>query len=73
MLFRSKCRDECNAGMVYLNGGSVAAESHLPFGGVGKSGNGYKSAAGTYRAVTEEVAVTVNYEKGKVTWCQGMK
>ena len=68
-----KCRDECNAGMVYLNGGSVAAESHLPFGGVGKSGNGYKSAAGTYRAVTEEVAVTVNYEKGKVTWCQGMK
>ena len=68
-----KCRDECNAGMIYLNGGSIAAESHLPFGGVGKSGNGYKSAAGTYRAVTEEVAVTVNYEEGKITWCQGMK
>jgi len=45
----------------------------MPFGGVGKSGNGYKSAAGTYRAVTEEAAVTVNYEQGKVTWCQGMK
>ena len=68
-----KCRDECRAGMVYLNGGSVAAESHLPFGGVGKSGNGYKSASGTYRAVTEEVAVTVNYEEGKISWCQGMK
>lgn len=65
-------REECNAGMIYLNGGSIAAESHLPFGGIGKSGNGYKSAAGTFRAVTDEVAVTLNYEKG-ITWCQGMK
>lgn len=68
-----KCRDECNYGMLYLNGGSIAAESHLPFGGVGKSGNGYKSASGTYRAVTEEVSVTTNYETGKVSWAQGMK
>lgn len=67
-----KCRDECNTGMLYLNGGSIAAESHLPFGGVGKSGNGWKSAAGTYRAVTEEIAVTTNYEHG-VSWAQGMK
>lgn len=67
-----QCRDEIQAGMIYLNGGSVAAESHLPFGGVKKSGNGHKSAAGTYRAVTNEVAVTVNYEKG-ITWAQGMK
>jgi aldehyde dehydrogenase (NAD+) len=65
-------RDECHAGMIYLNGGSVAAESHLPFGGVKKSGNGHKSAAGTYRAVTDEVAVTVNYEKG-ITWAQGLQ
>lgn len=65
-------RDECRAGMIYLNGGSVAAESHLPFGGLGKSGNGHKSAAGTYRAVTDEVAVTINHEKG-ITWAQGMK
>jgi aldehyde dehydrogenase (NAD+) len=67
-----KCRDECNCGMLYLNGGSVAAESHAPFGGVGKSGNGYKSAAGTYKAVTEEVAVTMNYEQG-ISWAQGLK
>ncbi len=65
-------REECNAGMIYLNGGSIAAESHMPFGGVGKSGNSYKSASGTYRAVTDEVAVTVNYEHG-ITWAQGMK
>jgi aldehyde dehydrogenase (NAD+) len=37
-------RDECDTGMLYINGGSVAAESHFPFGGVKKSGNGYKTA-----------------------------
>jgi len=67
-----RVRDECDTGMLYLNGGSIAAESHMPFGGVGKSGNGYKSASRTYRAVTEEIAVTVNYEDG-ISWCQGMK
>ena len=34
-------RDECDAGMIYWNGGSIAAESHLAFGGVKKSGNGF--------------------------------
>jgi len=67
-----KCRDECNTGMLYLNGGCIGAESFLPFGGVGKSGNGWKSAAGTYRAVTDEIVVTTNYERG-VSWAQGMK
>tara|TARA_Y100000034_G_C6902819_1_gene417982 strand:+ start:2093 stop:3595 length:1503 start_codon:yes stop_codon:yes gene_type:complete len=67
-----RCRDECNTGMLYLNGGSIAAESHLPFGGVGKSGNGWKSAVGTYAAVTEEIAVTTNFERG-ISWAQGMK
>jgi len=67
-----RCRDDCNAGMIYLNGGSIAAESHLPFGGLGKSGNGHKSASGTYRAVTDEVAITTNYEH-QMQWAQGMK
>ena len=67
-----RCREECDTGMLYLNGGSIAAESHLPFGGVKKSGNGYKSAAGTFRAVTEEISVTTNYEYG-MSWAQGMK
>jgi aldehyde dehydrogenase (NAD+) len=64
---------ECYTGMLYVNGGSIAAESHLPFGGVGKSGNGHRSAAGTYKSVTEEISVTVNYEEGNLSWCQGMK
>lgn len=64
---------ECNTGMLYINGGTVAAESHLPFGGIGKSGNGHKSAAGTYKVVTDEIAVTTNYQIGGIQWAQGMK
>tara|TARA_Y100001938_G_scaffold44200_3_gene61333 strand:- start:6289 stop:7824 length:1536 start_codon:yes stop_codon:yes gene_type:complete len=65
-------RDECDAGMIYWNGGSIAAESHLAFGGVKKSGNGFPSAARTFRAVTHEVSWTVNHAN-KLTFPQGMK
>lgn len=66
-----QCRDECEYGMCYWNGGSIAAESHLGFGGVKKSGNGYSSAARTYQAVSHEVAWTVNYESN-IQFPQGM-
>ena len=65
-------RDECDAGMIYWNGGSIAAESHLAFGGVKKSGNGFPSAARTFRAVTHEISWTVNHAD-KLTFPQGMK
>jgi aldehyde dehydrogenase (NAD+) len=65
-------RDECEAGMIYWNGGSIAAESHLAFGGVKKSGNGFPSAARTLRAVTHEISWTVNHAD-KLTFPQGMK
>jgi len=65
-------RDECDAGMIYWNGGSIAAESHLAFGGVKKSGNGFPSAARTFRAVTHEVSWTVNHAD-QLTFPQGMK
>jgi aldehyde dehydrogenase (NAD+) len=64
-------RDECDAGMIYWNGGSIAAESHLAFGGVKKSGNGYPSAARTCRAVTHEVSWTVNHGD-ELAFPQGM-
>lgn len=64
---------DCITGMLYINGGSIAAESHLPFGGVNKSGNYTKSAAGTFKSVTYEMSVTVNFEEGKLSWAQGMK
>ena len=65
-------REECDAGMIYWNGGSIAAESHLAFGGVKKSGNGFPSAARTFRAVTHEVSWTVNHGDG-LSFPQGMK
>jgi|10_taG_2_1085330.scaffolds.fasta_scaffold00396_18 aldehyde dehydrogenase (NAD+) len=65
-------RDECDAGMIYWNGGSIAAESHLAFGGVKKSGNGFPSAARTYRAVTHEISWTVNHAE-LLEFPQGMK
>ena len=65
-------RDECEAGMIYWNGGSIAAESHLAFGGVKKSGNGFPSAARTFRAVTHEVSWTVNHAES-LAFPQGMK
>jgi len=67
-----KIREECDTGMLYLNGSCIGAESHLPFGGVKKSGNGWKSAAGTYQAVTDEISVTTNFEAGRMQFAQGM-
>ena len=66
------CRDNCDYGMCYWNGGSIAAESHMGFGGVKKSGNGFPSAARTVRAVTHEVAWTVNHDE-TLSFPQGMK
>lgn len=69
---QQQCICECEYGMIYINGGSIAAESHLPFGGVKASGNGFRSAAGTWRAVTEEVTVTHNFGT-TLQFPQGMK
>ena len=65
-------RDECDAGMIYWNGGSIAAESHLAFGGVKKSGNGFPTAARTFRSVTHEISWTVNHAES-LEFPQGMK
>jgi aldehyde dehydrogenase (NAD+) len=66
------CRDNCDAGMCYWNGGSIAAESHLSFGGVKKSGNGFPSAAKTWQAVTHTMSWTVNHGD-ELAFPQGMK
>lgn len=64
-------RNKADFGLGYWNGGSIAAESHLPFGGLKKSGNGWPSAAGTFDAVTHKVAWTVNH--GNLSFPQGLK
>jgi aldehyde dehydrogenase (NAD+) len=66
-----KLRDNCDFGLGYWNGGSIAAESHLPFGGVKKSGNGFPSAAGMFDAVVHKVSWSVNH--GGLSFPQGLK
>jgi len=67
-----RMRDECDAGMIYFNLGSIGAESHLPFSGVKQSGYGYGSAAATFDAVVHHVSVTYNHAES-VTFPQGLK
>lgn len=64
-------RNQCDFGLGYWNGGSIAAESHNPFGGVKKSGNGWPSAAGMFDAVVHKVAWSVNH--GGLSFPQGLK
>jgi aldehyde dehydrogenase (NAD+) len=66
-----KLAQECTTGMLYINGGSIAAESHLPFSSWKKSGWG-SSASGTYKAVTHSMTITTNYEEGNLQFAQGM-
>lgn len=65
-------RNRCDAGMMYFNLGSVGAESHLPFGGQKKSGNGWPSAAGMFEAVSHKIAVSVNHAE-TLNFPQGLK
>lgn len=65
-------RNRCDAGMIYFNLGSIGAESHLPFGGVRKSGNGWPSAAGMFDAVVHKIAVSVNHANS-LNFPQGLK
>lgn len=68
-----KFRDECDFGLGYVNLPCIGAESHLPFGGVKKSGNGWSSAAGTFDSVTHEVTWTVNHQNDGYKMAQGLK
>lgn len=66
-----KIQQECIAGMLYINGSSVGAESHLPFSSWKKSGNS-ASASATWKAVTHTMAITTNYGED-LQFAQGMK
>lgn len=66
-------RDNCDYGLGYHNLPSIGAESHIPFGGVKKSGYGGSSAAGSFAAVTHEVTWTANFQRDGFQFCQGMK
>lgn len=65
-------RNNCDAGMIYFNLGSIGAESQQVFGGVKASGNGWPSAAGMFDAVVHKVAVSVNHAES-LNFPQGLK
>lgn len=64
-------RENCDAGMIYFNLGSIGAESHSPFGGIKCSGYGGGSAAASFDAVTHQVAISINHAQ-KINFPQGM-
>lgn len=65
-------REQCDAGMIYFNLGSIGAESHSPFGGVKSSGYGGGSAASSFEAVTHKISVSTNHAQ-KLNFPQGLR
>jgi aldehyde dehydrogenase (NAD+) len=61
---------DIEAGIVYVNGPTIGAEVHLPFGGVKGSGNGHREAGKTGLDIfTEWKTVYIDYS-GKLQKAQ---
>ncbi len=61
---------DIEAGITYINGPTIGAEVHLPFGGVKNTGNGHREAGTTvYDIFTEWKSVYVDYS-GKLQKAQ---
>ncbi|MBD2776477.1 aldehyde dehydrogenase family protein [Iningainema tapete] len=52
---------DIEAGITYINGPTIGAEVHLPFGGVKQTGNGHREAGGAIDVFTEWKAVYVDF------------
>ncbi|RLI95813.1 MAG: aldehyde dehydrogenase, partial [Candidatus Aenigmatarchaeota archaeon] len=61
---------DIEAGITYINGSTIGAEAHLPFGGVKNTGNGHREGGWTvYDIFTEWKAIYVDYS-GKLQKAQ---
>jgi acyl-CoA reductase-like NAD-dependent aldehyde dehydrogenase len=61
---------DIEAGITYINGPTIGAEVHLPFGGVKDTGNGHREAGTTvYEIFTEWKSIYVDYS-GKLQKAQ---
>jgi len=61
---------DIEAGITYINGPTIGAEVHLPFGGVKDTGNGHREAGTTvYDIFTEWKSIYVDYS-GKLQKAQ---
>ncbi len=65
-----KARERIEAGITYINGPTIGAECHLPFGGVKNTGNGHREGGWTvYEIFTEIQTVYIDYS-GKLQRAQ---
>ncbi len=65
-----KAVEDIEAGITYVNGPTIGAECHLPFGGVKNTGNGHREGGFTaYEIFTEIKTVYVDYS-GKLQKAQ---
>jgi aldehyde dehydrogenase (NAD+) len=65
-----KAVEQIEAGVTYVNGPTIGAECHLPFGGVKDTGNGHREGGWTvYDIFTEEQTVYIDYS-GKLQKAQ---
>ncbi len=61
---------DIKAGITYINGATIGAEAHMPFGGVKQTGNGHREGGWTvYDFYTEWKAVYIDYS-GKLQRAQ---
>ncbi len=62
--------EEIEAGITYVNGPTIGAECHLPFGGVKNTGNGHREGGlAVYEIFTETKTVYIDYS-GKLQKAQ---
>ncbi|MBI3061027.1 MAG: aldehyde dehydrogenase family protein, partial [Deltaproteobacteria bacterium] len=61
---------DIEAGITYVNGATIGAEVHLPFGGVKETGNGHREAGTTvYDIFSEWKSIYIDYS-GKLQKAQ---
>ncbi len=70
LLEAMKAVEELEAGITYVNAPTIGAETHLPFGGVKKTGNGHREGGWTvYEIFTEWKTVYIDFS-GKLQKAQ---
>ncbi len=62
LLEAMKAIEELEAGITYINAPTIGAETHLPFGGIKKTGNGHREGGWTvYEIFTEWKTVYIDF------------
>lgn len=65
-----KARERIEAGITYINGPTIGAECHLPFGGVKDTGNGHREGGWTVYEIFTEIQTVYIDHSGKLQKAQ---